>query len=411
MDAQEIQGRFGPYKLLKRIARGGMGEVFLAQQDLARGYERTLVVKRILPHLSNDEKFVKMFLREAHTASKFQHENIVKIYQVGQERSQYYLAMEYVEGKDLRSFLLRAAERGEPIPHEISCFIIARVCRGLAYAHQKTGPGGECLNLVHRDVSPQNILLSYEGDIRLIDFGISKAADGGSLTRAGSLKGKVPYLSPEQARGEAQDHRSDIFSTGLVFLELLSGRTLFAGCTEYQILERLRTFSVEKNRPLWREELPAPLGRILDLSLHETPGTRYTDVLEMGREIDCFLHETGYGSGRSGLSCLMNRLFETEMAAETMELDRTCTVTASPGPLQDSPREQPVATRAEPEPVPPEPRDRRILKHKLVILVLLLIIVLEAVLFIAREYQWKKEGRDRYRDLRRSASPESGARP
>ena len=413
MEPQELEGRFGPYRLLKRIARGGMGEVFLAKQNLARGYERTLVVKRILPHLSDDEKFVKMFLREAHTASRFHHKNIVRIFQVGQEQSQYYLAMEYVEGKDLRAYLTRAFDRNVDIPVEISCAIILEVCEGLSYAHTKTGPGGRSLNLVHRDVSPQNILISYEGNVRLIDFGISKAADGRSATHPGGVEGKVPYLSPEQARGDPLDQRSDIFSTGVLFFELLSGRRFFAGSSEVQILEAIRNFSVDRALEPWRLRLPTPLVGILQKALHERPSGRYETMEQMGREIDQYLVGNGFRNTPLALSQLMNRLFEEELALEEDSLTRTRTL-ASPSPLSEevpAGEENNGVGMSAPGVPSPVRKDNRILRHKLVILVLLLIILLEAIVFIVREHHWRREGLYKYRNVRQTVQPFVEGRP
>jgi len=389
MEQQELEGRFGPYKLLKRIARGGMGEVFLAKQDLARGYERTVVVKRILPHLSEDEQFVEMFLREAHTAARFEHKNIVRIYQVGQERSRYYLAMEYVEGKDLQSFLRRTAERGEHVPAEISCYIISEVCLGLGYAHTKVGPGGRRMHLVHRDVSPQNVLLSYDGNVRLIDFGIARAGDECSVTHPGRVEGKLPYMSPEQARGEPVDQRSDIFSTGLLLFELLCGRRLFAGSTQGEILGALRTFSADRALEPWCRNLPARLRPILERSLQENVRDRYETVEEMGRDLDGFLASSGFHAGTGTLARWMSRLFEQEMLAEGDLLARTRTMPATPRPGGMSSPEGAEARLPRGAAVR---GDQRILKHKLVILVLLVIILLEAMVFVVREVHWRRDG-------------------
>ena len=388
-----ITDRFGPYILLKRIARGGMGEIFLAKQNLPRGYERPIIIKRILPHLSDDDQFVEMFLREAHTASRFQHENIVPIYQVGQEDSQYYIAMEYVQGKDLRSLLLRTAEQGFGIPPEIACYVASRICRGLHYAHNKTGPGGERLDLVHRDVSPQNILISYEGGIRLIDFGITKAAGGSSLTHPGTFKGKIPYMSPEQAGGEVLDHRSDIFSTGVVFFELLVGEPLFSGSSDYRILEQIRNVSAEEILEKRGGGLPPPMQVMLRTSLQKQPDDRYRDIHEMEEDIDQFLLARDFQNGSATLALLMNRLFSQEMARESEELSRTRTLSldaVKTGPSQGDDRKKRDFKEL---PDKREPDDKRILKHKLVILVLALIILFEAFMFVWWDYQWQKEGR------------------
>lgn len=407
IEHSRLSDRFGPYTLLRRIARGGMGEIFLAKQSLPRGYERPLIVKRILPHLSDDDQFVEMFLREAHTASRFQHENIVPIYHVGEEDSQYYIAMEYVQGKALRSLLLRVAENGVNIPAEIACYMISCVCKGLYYAHNKTGPGGEPLNLVHRDVSPQNILISYEGGIRLIDFGITKAAGSRSLTHPGTLKGKIPYMSPEQARGEPLDHRSDIFSTGVLLFELLVGEPLFSGTSDYQILEMIRNFSVEEIVQKKMGNLPSSVQKTLVMSLQKEPEKRSREIREMYTDLDHFLVTRNFSNGAAALALLMNRLFSQEMFRESDELSRTRTLASQaeqPEPSQEKDLER--INLREP-PGKPEPEDKRILKHKLVILVLALIILFESFLFVWRDYQWQQEERKNTMPAKTKSPPAS----
>ncbi len=414
MNVQGLTGRIGPYILIKRIARGGMGEVFLAWQSLPGGYDRPIIVKRILPHLSDNEKFVEMFLREAHTASRLQHENIVQIYQVGQEDGQYFIAMEYVEGKDLRSLLMRAAEKGMSLPHEVACYIITCVCRGLHYAHNKIGAGGEPLKLVHRDVSPQNILVSYEGSIRLIDFGIAKAAGFKSLTQPGTFKGKIAYMSPEQARGEHVDHRSDIFSAGMLLYELLTGGPFFSGSTDYNILEQMREFSAKEKVDSKRDMLPAPLQHVLETALQSERENRYAEILDLERDLDRFLHERNARNGASSLALHLNRLFAEEMARESEDLVRTRTIAMSAGAAKSSAavgdKPAPVERQAEEVQEEVQEEDKRILKHKLVILVLVLIIIFEMVVFVWRDYQWRKQDRARAFPLK-TRLPPADARP
>ena len=371
-----------------------MGEVFLAKQILPRGYERPIIVKRILPHLSDDEKFVEMFLQEAHTASRFQHENIAQIYQVGVDAAQYFIAMEYVQGKDVRALLQRAAEREVSVPHEVAGCIMLQVCRGLHYAHNKSAPDGTRLNLVHRDVSPQNILLSYEGNVRLIDFGITKGASAAGQTRPGTIKGKIPYMSPEQARGEALDHRSDIFSAGVVLFELLSGGPLFTGESDFAILEQVRDFSVQRlreKRPV--AALHPRLQQTLESCLQTSRCDRYPSVLRVAEDLDLFLREKDFRDGSSALALLMNRLFAQEMARENEELTQT---RAGLPPGADSSRagvQVKGGLPARPGRAAPDSGDKRILKHKLVILLLALIILFEAFMFIWRDYEWRKRNR------------------
>ena len=215
---------FGKYQLLRKLATGGMAEVWLAQQTGIEDFRRSVVIKRILPHLAEDAEFVQMFLNEAKIAARFSHPNIAQIFDLGRENGSYFIAMEYVHGEDLGRIMRKAWSAGQWLTKPLALRIIAEACQGLFYAHERVDEStGRPLRVVHRDVSPQNILVSFEGSVKLVDFGIAKAADQASLTRSGAIKGKFAYMSPEQASGKPLDHRSDIFALGLVLYELLTG--------------------------------------------------------------------------------------------------------------------------------------------------------------------------------------------
>ncbi|PWT87509.1 MAG: hypothetical protein C5B54_12240, partial [Acidobacteria bacterium] len=218
---------FGQYLLLSKIATGGMAELFKAKRKGVEGFEKILAIKRILPHMSDNEDFVTMFIDEAKLAAQLTHHNICQIFDLGKIETSYYIAMEYVHGKDLRAVMKASRQKDKPIPIELAVLITSKISSALDYAHRKRDANGQPLNLVHRDVSPQNILISYEGDVKLVDFGIAKAATKVHVTQHGALKGKLLYMSPEQAWGKSVDRRTDIFSLAVVLYEMLAGRPLF----------------------------------------------------------------------------------------------------------------------------------------------------------------------------------------
>jgi serine/threonine protein kinase len=237
--AVEGPTRFGKYQLVERLASGGMAEVFRAKALGAAGFEKDIAIKRILPQFSADEAFVKMFIDEARLAAQLQHRNIVQIFDFDQVDGSYYIAMELVEGCDLK----RLARRSERLPVSVALYVVSEALKGLGYAHQRE-IDGKPLQLVHRDVSPHNILLSRSGEVKISDFGIAKAQARATATGSGIIKGKLSYMSPEQARGEKIDLRSDLFAAGVVLHELLSGVRLFEGDSEMEIIAKVQRCQV-----------------------------------------------------------------------------------------------------------------------------------------------------------------------
>src|SRR5438067_12165066 len=215
---------FGSYRLQRRLARGGMAEVFLARLVGVEGFERRVAIKRILPHLSDSEEFRAMFLDEARLAAQLTHPNIVHIYDFGKVDDYYFIAMEYVDGVDIGRIIRRAKER--PVPFELAARILADTCAGLDFAHKAVDAVGRKLDVVHRDVTPQNVLVTYDGAVKLVDFGIAKAQFAAGRTRPGVVKGKYAYMSPEQVEGRSLDGRSDVFSAGICLYELITGLPL-----------------------------------------------------------------------------------------------------------------------------------------------------------------------------------------
>ncbi len=229
--------QFGKYQLLRRVGIGGMAEVFLARAPVAQGLNKTLVIKKIHPAFARSQQFVAMFVDEAKIALGLNHPNIVQVFDFGQVRDTFFLAMEHVEGIDLLRLMQRAAQRGRGVPHALASYIVQQVAKGLDYAHRKTDDFGEPLGIVHRDISPQNVLVSWDGAVKIVDFGIARARD--VQEEEGVIKGKFAYMSPEQARGEPVDRRSDVFSAGVVLFELVCQRPLFAGKGK-EVLEQVR---------------------------------------------------------------------------------------------------------------------------------------------------------------------------
>src|SRR6188474_640668 len=219
--------QFGKYSLIRKVGTGGMAEVFLARTTVAQGLNKTLVIKKIHTAYARSRQFVTMFVDEAKIALGLNHPNIIQVFDFGAVGDTYFLAMEYVEGIDLLRMLQEAARAKLRLPYGLSAYVVQQLAKGLDYAHRKTDEFGGPLGIVHRDISPQNVLLSWDGGVKIVDFGIARARD--STDDEGVIKGKFAYMSPEQARGEVVDCRSDVFSAGIVLYELVCGRPLFTG--------------------------------------------------------------------------------------------------------------------------------------------------------------------------------------
>ncbi|HLE21678.1 MAG TPA: serine/threonine-protein kinase [Vicinamibacteria bacterium] len=298
---------YGQYLLLDRIATGGMAEVFRAKRRGVEGFEKTVAVKRILPHLSDNKEFVEMFINEAKMVAGLSHPNIVQIFDLGKIENTYYIAMEYIEGMDLRAILARLRGKETILNVDLSALIATRVASALEYAHRHRDASGKPLQIVHRDVSPPNILISREGEVKLVDFGIAKAAIKAHSTDSGSLRGKLLYMSPEQAWGRSLDKRSDIFSLGVVLFEILAGRSLFMSTSEMSILERVREahFLTPSS---FNPAIPIELEAVVAKSLKKEPDDRYQDASEMLRDLDAYLRRRP-AVGAAELAGSVERLF------------------------------------------------------------------------------------------------------
>ncbi len=317
----ELQSKFGKYYLLKKINTGGMAEIFLAVQSGLEGFEKLTAIKRILPHLSGNEEFISMFINEAKLAAQLTHPNIVHIYDFGKTEEAYYIAMEYLAGKNLKEILKRCREKKITLPVKQAALIIRCACKALDYAHRKRDLNNKLLNLVHRDVSPQNILISYEGEVKIVDFGIAKAALHSQETRVGMLKGKLAYMSPEQAMGKKLDHRSDIFSLGIVLYELLTGTRLFRGNSEFSLLEKVKEAKIEPPRKLNKEISPG-LEQILLKALAVKPKDRFQTAGHMRQALDKVLKIGEESDASPTLIAFMGRLFSDNIRNEANDLRR-----------------------------------------------------------------------------------------
>ena len=299
-----IEVRFGRFQLLRRIAQGGMAEVYLAQQTGPAGFSKQLVIKKIHPHLAHNEEFVGMFLDEARVAALLSHPNIGQIYELGEEHGQYYIAMEYIDGCNLRQLNKRLRRKGILMPPELAARIAADVCNALEYAHRFRDADQKLLRLVHRDISPQNVMMSRDGAVKLIDFGIAKATTNQQLTQGNVLKGKFSYMSPEQASGKRLDRRSDIFSVGVVLYEMLLGEKPFrvpgqVGKSRSDNTELLRLVTRCEYRLPGHGEVPDTLVEFIKRTMTAHRGDRYQTAREARDALETALRDMpGDGSPR-----------------------------------------------------------------------------------------------------------------
>ncbi|MAQ14481.1 MAG: hypothetical protein CMN30_06755 [Sandaracinus sp.] len=317
--AEELPRRFGKYTLLRRLAVGGMAELYLALQKSVAGFEKLIVVKRILPNLATDRTFVEMLLAEARIAATLTHPNIAQVYDVGVAEGDYFIAMEHVHGEDLRSIVrqMRQKEvRSFPLEHTLA--IVMGCCKGLAYAHDRRDLDGEPLEIVHRDISPQNVLVTFTGDVKVVDFGIAKARSSAE-EEEGQLKGKVPYMSPEQAQGLPLDARSDIFSLGVMLFELCTGKRLFKGADERETLQRIVSGGYPRPTQV-NPNLSPRLEAIIERALMVDRDTRYPNAREMLAELESYIRDERLAVSALSLGEWMQSLFDEKLAQQKQML-------------------------------------------------------------------------------------------
>ncbi len=319
--------RLGRFQIIGRLATGGMAEVYLALSGELPGYRTLLVVKRILPHLASNRQFIGMFLDEARLAALLDHPNVVRIIEVGHDGEEYFLAMELVQGKPLSAVLRKATRERRPPSPALAAYIIAQAASGLGYAHALTDGDGRPLGVVHRDVSPQNVLLSFEGAVKLIDFGVARAFGRVAHTSPGGLKGKIEYMSPEQASAEEVDHRADVFALGVVLWEVLTGRRLYRRETELATMRAILDDPIP--RPSEVADVPPELDAVVMRALRKRRDARFASAHEMAQALERFAF-SNEGFSPLQVASYMKGLFAAEFlqwrktatAALDMEVDR-----------------------------------------------------------------------------------------
>jgi serine/threonine protein kinase len=311
---------FGEFKLIKQLGRGGMAEVYLARADGVGGFQRNLALKVIHPQLSHDQEFVQMLIDEAKLSAQLNHPNIVHIHNLGQIQGVYYIAMEFIDGCDVYQALVKSEGRDEVFPVEVAAWITHEACAGLYYAHTRRGSDGQPLNIIHRDISPQNIQLSREGEVKIVDFGIAKAEQRTSHTQQGVIKGKYSYMSPEQAWGDDIDHRSDIFSLGICLYEMLAGEVLYDAEDGLGLLEQVRLAQIPSLRAI-RPEISPEIEQIVYRSLAAEPLQRFNTAEDMRIALAGYLFRSGVTSGRQHLThFLMDSLIHLSQMTQVRQL-------------------------------------------------------------------------------------------
>lgn len=304
-----LPSKFGRYTLVEKLATGGMAEVFKAKMLSAHGFEKQLVIKRILPHLAADRNFVSMFIDEAKLTAQLVHPKIVQVSDFGEVAGQYFIALEYVEGFDALALLRTSAQRQVRIPLPVSVFIVMEVLDALDYAHNASDNTGKTMRLVHRDISPSNIFISRRGDVKLGDFGIAHAQERESKTQAGTLKGKYGYMSPEQVVGAPLDGRSDLFAIGIVLAEMLMGRRLFTAPTDLDVLLMVRDGRLER-LDKYCKDIPADLEHIVRKSLKKRVGDRYQSASEFRDALGDLLFRAGFRVNSRDLGQISHDYFD-----------------------------------------------------------------------------------------------------
>ncbi len=316
--------RFGQYLLTAHLGHGGMADVFRARREGPQGFERTVVIKRILSKHHSDPRFVEMFINEAKLAARLQHPNIVQVHELGEQGGEFFMVLEYVDGKDLLR-ILRATAAANPrhpsLPQPVAAYIMREMCRGLQHAHDHRSPEGHSMPIVHRDVSPQNVMLSYDGQVKLVDFGIAKALDSmKESTRTGVLKGKFAYMAPEQLAGAKSAPASDIFSAGVLLHEMLTGRRLFKGETDYDTLSNVKS-AIIKPPSATAPHVSPELDAIVLGALERDPQKRTARASRIARDLDVYLQSARFSV--EDMHDFLSRLFPPDARVDPAEVSLT----------------------------------------------------------------------------------------
>ena len=314
-----IPERIGRYQVVGHLATGGMAEIFLAKLLGPAGFQRPVVLKRVLPHLTRREEFRNMFLDEARIVAGIRHPNVVQVHELGLDQDELFLVMEYLEGESISGLMRRLANKRQRLDYALAAYVVAEACAGLHAAHEYTDDHGVAQNLVHRDVSPQNIFVGYDGSVKVLDFGIAKAADRYSNTSTGQMKGKFSYMAPEQCRAEELDRRADLFALGIVLYEMSTGKRLFLRENQLLVLKAITEEVIPPPSQI-RSDYPPQLEHVVMMALARDRIDRYSTAAEMRRELLAAvraLDPTGMPEER--LSELMREVF-TDRIAEKAEM-------------------------------------------------------------------------------------------
>jgi serine/threonine-protein kinase len=295
-------------RILRKIASGGMGTVYLAEQLGADGFNKTVAIKMLRPDLLQKQRNLDLFIGEAKLVADLLHENILQVYQLERYKGQYFIVMEFVNGKNIVQMMARQKKRGEIIDPDMGAFIVSRVCRALEYAHRKCDRSGKLLNIVHRDVTPSNIIMEWGGVVKLMDFGIAKAVTMAAPDEREVLMGKWPYMSPEQVQFQGTDGRSDVFSLGLVMYELLTGTRVYNVETRDDLIDRMFNYRIKSIQAL-RPEIPEELAGICMKALAIDANDRFQRAGEMGKALELYMYRDRYGPTNEKLRDYLAALF------------------------------------------------------------------------------------------------------
>jgi serine/threonine protein kinase len=280
------------YRVVEKLESGGMAEVFRAESEGLQGFRKQVAIKRVLPHLSEKKKFISMFLDEARLSAHLSHSNCVQVFDIGVGDNAYFIVMEFVDGANLKAIAESLRKQGREFPVSCAAFIAHEMCKGLAYAHELRDNNGTQLNIVHRDMSPPNVLITKYGEIKIVDFGLAKANSQLEHSEPGIIKGKFSYLSPEAAMGQEVDHRTDIFAVGIILWELLAGQRLFLGETDFQTVKKVQQAVVPAVSTI-NKKVPPELDRIVSKALARDPKARYPSARELGQDLSKFMFRLG----------------------------------------------------------------------------------------------------------------------
>lgn len=316
------------YRVIEKIASGGMAEVFRAESAGLEGFKKTVAIKRVLPHLSEKKQFIGMFLDEARLSAHLSHSNCVQVFDIGVGDNTYFIVMEYVDGADLKAIIELSKRTGRAIPPGVAALICVRICEGLAYAHELSDGKGKSLGIVHRDMSPPNVLITRHGEVKIVDFGLAKAHSQLEKSEPGIIKGKFSYLSPEAALGQPIDARTDVFAVGIILWELLAGRRLFLGDTDLETVRQVQAAKVPPIRQL-NPAVSAELETVIAKSLARDPLQRYQTARDLGRDLNQVLFSLGHPVSSFDIAALVEPVIRARSESQRKVKDERRSIIGS----------------------------------------------------------------------------------